>query len=1198
MKRMKKIIAMAIALMMILTTLTAIVPSAAAVETTGDVAREPVPAMADFNGDGKLDSADVLAMLRHLMNPAKYPWDHPHDFNADGRETVTDAIYFLRHIFFGDVYELNFACTAHNEASYADVAATCTAPGYTGGTYCSLCGQTLTERTVVPARGHNYVDGVCDICGDIKTSTCTGEHNFVDNVCTNCGERGSAGLKYTTGGKYDASTDSYVHFVAVSGIGTCTDTDIIIPKTYNGRTVTDIGNSAFESNTTITSVEIQEGLQEIRSWAFLGCTELTTVSIPESIMSIDNYAFNGCSKLQFNVYDNAKYLGNAENKYLLLYDTLTTSMTSCEIHADTKVINNFAFEDCRNLVSITIPDGVIRIGDYAFSSCSQLTAMNIPASVSSIGTAPFEYCSNLSTLMVANDNEYYCAEDGILYNKSKTEIIAALPACVSGTVAIPDSVVTILPYAFENCGNITSIQFGENSNLEAVRYYAFKDCVLLESINFLESVNNIHYGAFVECVKLTGITVDDANSNYSTDGMVVFNKDKTSIMLVSGALTGEYVIPDSVTTLADGAFAYSNVTSVVIHDGITDIPEVAFNYCRKLNSIYIGKGVTHIGSLAFQWCDKLEYITILCNHSYTSQTMKDAALKSAGTCKDEAVYYYSCASCGAVEKDDNHTFKGAKDSANHAGTDTETRGAKDTVHTKDALEAGYTGDVCYKCCGAVKEQGTEIPAPEHKALDEWKYSDTQHWKECSCGKIMVAAADHTPATPASCTAKAVCSACNQSYGNTLPHNYSVADTAKEGALVSAGTCKTKAVYRYSCSCGALEENYGTHTFEGDKDPQNHTGGTELVDYLAPNHETQTNGYTGDTKCLGCGETISSGQTITVTPHAESETWAKDATHHWHTCTVEGCTYTYEKFAHRGGTATCKDKATCEDCDQAYGELSTTHDYSAAWSKDADGHWHVCTVCGAMQEAAKAAHTPDREAPTETEAVKCTVCEYVIEKALGHVCAFDKEVKAAAYLKTAGTCVKPAVYYKSCECGEKSDTLTFNGDVDSTVHERSNTSGYRAPNHVKQTAGETGVTTCADCGVVLKSNQKIAPSVHRSEKTYAHNSDEHWKTCEYTGCDAEVLNTRAAHTYGNDGTCTVCGYKKAETPAAPIRGDFKGDGKVDSNDAIYLLKNTFFGNEYPLNQGGDLNGDGKVDSNDAIYLLKHVFFGSDYPLSKN
>lgn len=92
--------------------------------------------------------------------------------------------------------------------------------------------------------------------------------------------------------------------------------------------------------------------------------------------------------------------------------------------------------------------------------------------------------------------------------------------------------------------------------------------------------------------------------------------------------------------------------------------------------------------------------------------------------------------------------------------------------------------------------------------------------------------------------------------------------------------------------------------------------------------------------------------------------------------------------------------------------------------------------------------------------------------------------------------------------------------------------------------------------------------------------------------------KLTESYGKDGACTVCGYKKTETPATPIRGDFNGDGKVDSDDAIYLLKNIFFGKDYPLNQGGDLDGDGKVDSDDAIYLLKYVFFGNDYPLSKN
>lgn len=181
---------------------------------------------------------------------------------------------------------------------------------------------------------------------------------------------------------------------------------------------------------------------------------------------------------------------------------------------------------------------------------------------------------------------------------------------------------------------------------------------------------------------------------------------------------------------------------------------------------------------------------------------------------------------------------------------------------------------------------------------------------------------------------------------------------------------------------------------------------------------------------------------------------------------------------------------------------------------------------------------------------------------------------------------------TAKCGEHTATCDVTVESAACQHKNTVTVGYHAPNHVKQWAGESGVTTCLDCGELISENVKLAPGAHKGGKTYAYDADAHWKTCTYKGCDAEVKNTRGAHTYNEAGVCSVCGYGAAGT----LRGDLNADGLVDPEDALYLLKNTFFGSQYPISRYADFTADGKVDSDDAIYLLKHTFFGTQYPLN--
>lgn len=247
-------------------------------------------------------------------------------------------------------------------------------------------------------------------------------------------------------------------------------------------------------------------------------------------------------------------------------------------------------------------------------------------------------------------------------------------------------------------------------------------------------------------------------------------------------------------------------------------------------------------------------------------------------------------------------------------------------------------------------------------------------------------ADHTGGT-ATCTTKAVCSVCHQPYGNYANHSYT-AETKKQEALKTAGNCRDKAVYYYSCSeCGNVEHN-DAHTFEGDKDANTHVGGTSTVNASEPDHKNQVDGYTGDTKCLGCGEIIATGTSIPAGAHTPSSTWNSDGTYHWKECTTVGCGVVIDgskaKHSSTGANvATCQHKAVCDVCNVEYGELAA-HNPASGWTSDASGHWHACQTAGCTEKCDFATHTPDHQGhATEEYAIKCTECGYVIEAQLGH-----------------------------------------------------------------------------------------------------------------------------------------------------------------------------------------------------------------------
>ena len=463
----------------------------------------------------------------------------------------------------------------------------------------------------------------------------------------------------------------------------------------------------------------------------------------------------------------------------------------------------------------------------------------------------------------------------------------------------------------------------------------------------------------------------------------------------------------------------------------------------------------------------------------------------------------------------------------------------------------------------------------NKSVVEAQDSDckTQGWdehKKCDvCGQLFKAdgtteisekpfrplSQQHTGGT-ATCTAKAICDICGQPYGDFAAHSYT-AETKKAEALKSEGNCRDFAVYYYSCSvCGEVEGN-DNHTFTGDKDATKHVGGTETVNASAADHKNQVDGYTGDTKCLGCNEIIAYGTSIPAVAHVESLTWTTDGTEHWKVCSVDvngspcGVEIDGTRATHYSNKAenkaTCNAPAKCDACGVEYGQ-KLNHVPANTWSKDASGHWHECqNGCGEKLDFA--AHTPDKEGgATEEYAIKCKFCDYVIEPMLNHEHKFDVKNATDNYKATDATCMKPATYYWACRCGEKSSDTYEYGEKNPDAHNWDSAwSGADNPdNH-----WHACLNGCGEKNDVTVHDYKM-----KSDST------KHWEECV---CGRKINEGNHIDTDKNY-KCDTCGHDMLRPgPSHFGHWDYNGDGRCDYCGAKTNCTHT------------DANGDGKCDN---------------------
>ncbi len=551
----------------------------------------------------------------------------------------------------------------------------------------------------------------------------------------------------------------------------------------------------------------------------------------------------------------------------------------------------------------------------------------------------------------------------------------------------------------------------------------------------------------------------------------------------------------------------------------------------KVNNDFTGTVSVGLVKLEFGSCQTFEEHTTRFSVASTAVTVAAAPVAVTGVTIDETLSVnigqtktpsFTVAPAEATNKTVSFTSDNPAVATVNATTGEVTGVSKGTATITVKTADGNFTDTCTVTVSCAHTNKSTVPAKDStctvKGWDEYKECD-------DCGQLFDTSDVEIDEIPflnlakltggtATCTEQAVCSVCHQPYGNYAAHSYT-AETKKAEALKTAGNCRDKAVYYYSCSvCGNVEHN-DAHTFEGDKNASVHVGGTSTVNASEPDHKNQVDGYTGDTKCLGCGGIIATGTSIPAGAHTPSSTWNSDGTYHWKECTTVGCGVVIDgsKAEHSStGTnvATCQHKAVCDVCNVEYGALAA-HNPASGWTSDASGHWHACQTAGCTEKCDFATHTPDHTGhATEEYAIKCTECGYVIEAQLGHTHVFDKEVATEAYKATDATCTAKATYYKSCACGEKG-TATFEyGEL---------------ADHNWTPATCTAPKTCSVCHAT-----EGDPLGHTEGTEWKSDKDNHWHTCTVAGCGVVIESSKAAHTPDREAAtetdpikCSVCDY---------------------------------------------------------------------------
>ncbi len=287
---------------------------------------------------------------------------------------------------------------------------------------------------------------------------------------------------------------------------------------YIPKSVTTIGESAFTDCTKLANITVDEENPNYSSQDNVlynkDKTRLITYPIgktntefvlPETVISIDDFAFQRCTNLTKITFPQIlKTIGEWSFAYC-------TNLAEIKIFSGLESIDSWSFAYCSNLTQINLPETMTVIGYGSFAHCAELKSLHIPASVENIEEYIITDCKSLATITVDKENQNYCAQDSVIYNKDKTEILHYAQAKPDTEFTVPDTVKIVGKAAFEHSKNLKKIILQQG--VEQILTDAFLECTALEEIVIPNSLASVGEYAFQNCSALKTICYDgDATS--------------------------------------------------------------------------------------------------------------------------------------------------------------------------------------------------------------------------------------------------------------------------------------------------------------------------------------------------------------------------------------------------------------------------------------------------------------------------------------------------------------------------------------------------------------------------------------------------------------------------------------------------------------------------------------------------------------